>query len=312
VFISSTRSSFSASSSCHSCRKARTGAEHRKMPARARLARSITRVELRALPWCPSRPQVHPRAWLARIVPTRRSLAIGFGLLAVALGGYLAARETPLFAIDRIEVHGGSLSVAAQVRRTLASLVGRPLVGLDGSAVLQKVDALPTVVSASYDRAFPHTLRIVVVPEHPAAVLRRGRDSWLVSMRGRVMQPLSSTAVPRLPRIWISTRTPVHLGAELTAAGSAVAAHAVGLAGSFAARVAVASYADGELIFQLRSGLELLLGDGGDIKLKVAVADRVLTMLPAGSTFLDVSSPGRPVSGYGSPPTSASQSSSRG
>jgi len=255
---------------------------------------------------------VHPRAWLARIAPTRRSLAVGFGLLAIALGGYLVARETSLFAIDRIEVHGASPRVAVQVRQTLASLVGRPLVGLDGSALLQKVDALPTVVSASYDRAFPHTLRITVVPERPAAVLRRGPDSWLVSTHGRVMEQLSSTALPRLPRVWISTRTAVRLGAELTTAGTAAAAHAVGLAGAFRARVTSASYTDGVLVFHLRSGLELLLGNGGDIKLKVAVAERVLAVLPAGSTFLDVSSPGRPVSGYGSPPSFTSATSSRG
>jgi cell division protein FtsQ len=272
------------------------------MPPRARLARSIARVEAVALPSLPSLPEVHPRAWLARVAPTRRSLAVGLALLGVALGGYLVARETPLFAIDRIEVHGGSPRVARQVHSALASLVGRPLVGLDGSAVLAKVEALPTVVSASYDRAFPHTLRITVLPERPAALLRRGPDSWLVSSRGRVMSRLATTAVPQLPRIWISTRTPVRIGAELTAAGAAAAAHAVGLSGAFAARVASASARNGVVVFHLRSGLELLLGGRGDIKLKVAVASRVLAILPTGSTFLDVSSPGRPVSGLGSPP----------
>lgn len=270
------------------------------MPARARIARSIARVEVRALPSRLSLPQVQPREWLVRFAPTRRSLAVGFGLLAVALGGYLVARETALFAIDRIEVHGGSPQVARKVRSALASLVGRPLVGLDGSAVLAKVDALPTVVSASYDRAFPHTLRITLVPERPAAVLRRGPDSWLVSMRGRVMERLPATADTRLPRIWISTRTPVRKGAELTAAGAA-AAHAVGAAGAFASRVDSAAVTNGTLVFHLRSGVALLLGDGGDIKLKAAVAARVLAILPAGSTFLDVSSPGRPISGIGSP-----------
>ena len=281
------------------------------MPARARLARSIARVEAATLPSRLSLPHVHPRAWLAHFAPTRRSLAVGLGLLAVALGGYLLARETPLFAIDRIEVRGGSPQVARQVHSALASVVGRPLVGLDGSAVLARVDALPTVVSASYDRSFPHTLRITVVPERPAAVLRRGPDSWLVSTRGRVIERLPATAVPRLPRIWVSTRTPVRTGAELTAAAAA-AAHAVGLVGSFAARVDSASKVNGTLVFHLRSGLELLLGDGGDIKLKVAVAARVLSILPTGSTFLDVSSPGRPVSGIGSPPVLLPASSTRG
>jgi hypothetical protein len=269
-------------------------------------------VEALPLAWRPSLPQLHPHAWLARVAPTRRSLAIGFGVLAVALGGYLIARESPLFAIDRIEVKGGSPQVAGQVRHALASSSGRPLVGLDGAAVLRTVDALPTVVTASYDRDFPHTLRIMVVPERPAADLRRGPDSWLVSMRGRVMARLPATTLPRLPRIWISTQTPVGVGAELTASGAATAARAAGLAGAFAARVASASYTDGVLVFHLRSGLELLLGDPGDVKLKVAVAAHLLAVLPTGSTFVDVSNPGRAVSGVGSPLSGATTTSSRG
>jgi len=250
------------SSSCPSCRKVRTGAENKKMPARARLARSIARVEAATLPWRPSLPPLHPRAWLARVAPTRRSLAVGLGVLVFAVAGYVIARETSMFAIDRIEVRGGSRQVTRQVDAALASLVGRPLVGLDGSAVLEKVDALPTVVSATYDRDFPHTLRIFVVAERPAAVLRRGPHSWLVSTRGRVMERLASSR--------------------------------------------------GSLVFHLRSGVELLLGNARDVKLKVAVAERVLAILPSGSTYLDVSIPGRPVSGYGSPLSFAPQSSSRG
>jgi hypothetical protein len=84
------------------------------------------------------------------------------------------------------------------------------------------------------------------------------------------------------------------------------------MAGAFAARVASASYTGGELVFHLRSGLELLLGNGADVALKVAVAGRVLTQLPPGSTFVDVSVPGRPVSGTGPPIVSTPASSSRG
>jgi len=282
------------------------------MPPRARLARSIARAETFAPSWLPSLPEIHPRAWLVRVSPTRRSLALGLGVLAIAFGGYLVARESSLFAIDRIEVHGGSRQVSRQVRAALASVVGRPLVGLNGSAVLQQVDALPTVVSASYDRAFPHTLRIFVVPERPAAVLRRGADSWLVSARGRVMERLPSAAASKLPRIWIPTHTAVQTGAELGEFGPATAARAAGLAGALAPRLASVAVTGGTLVFHLRSGLELLLGDADDIKLKVAVATRALMSLPSGSTYLDVSIPGRPVSGMGSPLLLTPQSSTRG
>jgi len=271
------------------------------MPGRARFPRSIPRVEALPLPWRGTGPHLRPRAWLARIAPSRRSIAVGLGILSLTVGAYLLARETSMFAIDRIEVQGGSPQVTAQVRRALGSYAGRPLVGLDGAAVLRRVDALPTVVRASYDRAFPHTLRITVVPERPAAVLRRGPKSWLVSARARVVERLPAHADAKLPRIWISTSTQVHTGAELTPASGAGAARAVGQAGAFAARVATALYTEGALVFRLRSGFELVLGDTADIGLKIAVAERVLTMLPPGSTYLDVSTPGRPVSGTGSP-----------
>jgi cell division protein FtsQ len=237
---------------------------------------------------------------------------VGFGVLAVALGAYLLARETPLFAIDRIEVRGGPQPVAQQVQRALAAFVGTSLVGLDGSALLRKVQALPTVSGASYDRNFPHTLEITVVPERSASVLRRGPDSWLVSAHGRVIEHLSSSSIPRLPRIWISTHTPVETGADLTGSGPSTAARAIGLSGAFAAHVASATYTNGALVFRLHSGLEVLLGEAGDVKLKSAVAERVLPRLPQGSTFLDVSMPGRPVAGTGSPAIVSVKSSSRG
>jgi cell division protein FtsQ len=237
---------------------------------------------------------------------------VGLGLVVLALGAYLLARETRLFAIDRIEVEGGSRPVARQVHEALASLVGSPLVGLDGSAVLQKVEALPTVESASYDREFPHTLRITIVPERPASVLRRGAATWLVSSRGRVMERLQAPTLPRLPRIWITDRTPVRTGAELEGSGTGALARAVGQSGALGARIATASYSDGTLVFRLYSGLEVLLGNAGEVRLKVAVAERILGRMPAGTTFLDVSLPGRPVSGSGSPGLVQTKRSSRG
>lgn len=272
----------------------------------------MARAEAAILPWRMPLPQLHPRAWLARLAPTRRSLAVGLGIVLFAVFAYIVARETPLFAIDRIEVQGSSPRVAGQVRQALRSLVGRPLVGLDGSAVVRRVDALPTVVSATYDRGFPHTLRVMVVPEHPAAILRSGTESWLVSIRGRVMQRLPLQADPALPRVWVPAHTSVVVGTILGPTQARVAVRAAGLAGPFGPRVATATYAQGALVFHLRSGIQLLLGAAADVKLKVAVAERALAFVPSGSTFLDVSVPGRAVSGVGSPTITKPPSSSRG
>lgn len=279
---------------------------------RARFSLSVARAEAASLPRRIRLPQIGVRELLDRLAPTRRSLAVGCGILLFGLGAYAFARETALFAVDRIEVQGGSPRLAAQVRGALSPLVGTSLVGLDGPAAMRRVEALPTVVRASYDRAFPHTLRLSVVPERPAAVLRRGPDSWLVSARGRVIERLPARADPRLPRVWVSGRTQVQIGAVLAAGGTGAAARAISVAGAFRARVASAEYAHGLLVFHLRSGRLLLLGAPVDVKLKVAVAERALATLPAGSTYLDVSVPGRAVSGAGTPTAILLQGSGRG
>ncbi|GEM_PF-377437 len=280
------------------------------MAANARPRRQA-RAAAAALPRRPAPPRGRARAAAARLAPTRRALATGLGLVALAAAGYLVARETSLFALQRIEVEGAPAPVAAAVRRSLAPLLGRSLVGLDGAALLRRVEALPVVVRASYDRAFPHTLRVEVVPERPVAVLRLGRSAWLVSARGRVLGRIAARNERSLPRIWLAARTPVRAGELLGRNLGGAAARALGASGGFASRVASASYAGGVLVFRLRSGLELVLGAPSSVRLKVAVATRALPVLPAGSAVLDLSVPSRPVAGP-APSSTRMQTSSRG
>lgn len=232
---------------------------------------------------------------MTRFVPSRRSLAIGAGVVAVAAGGYAIARETSVFAIEKVHVTGGSKAIDAQVALALAPLVGRSLVGLDGAEVLQRTEALSTVVSATYDRAFPNTLRVKVVAEHPVAVLRDGPAAWVVSARGRVMRPIASDTATTLPRIWLAEKT-VAVGGVLSPRLGGTLARVLSSVGSFRSRILRASLVDGELVFHLRSGLELVLGSPTDLPLKIAVATKVLQQLPAWTQRVDVSVPSRPVS----------------
>ena len=262
----------------------RGGVEARAPRARAAVA---------AIPW-PRRPAA---PGLARFVPSGRSLAVGAGLVALAAGAYAVARETSAFAIDRIDVRGGPAVVRRQVRQALAPLLGTNLLGLDGGAVVRRADALPSVVSVRYDRAFPHTLRVHVVPELPVAVLHRGRETWLVSARGRVVEHIPTGTYPALARVWVPRKAAVAVGAILPPATGGIAARTLALARRFPAHIATATLAHGELAYRLRSGLELRLGDPTDVRLKLAIARRALAQLPPGATYLDVSVPGRPVAG---------------
>jgi cell division protein FtsQ len=243
-----------------------------------------------------------PRA--VRLVPTRflpsgRSLLIGVAIAVAACGAYVAARETSTFAVARIEIAGGTPEVRRQVRRTLAQLVGSSLLALDGRSLERRVEALPTVVSVGYDRAFPHTLRLTLVPETPVAVLHRGTGTWLISARGRIVAPVRPRTYPALPRIWVPHATDVAVGdyVDPEHAGNAARAVALALWARFPARIETAAVTHGGLVFHLRSGVELRLGDPTDVRLKLAVARRALRGLSAETAYLDVSVPERPVAG---------------
>jgi len=234
------------------------------------------------------------------VAARRRALAIVIALPILVTGAYFAARDTSTFALHTIQVSGGTPALQARVRAVLAPLAGRSLMALNGSAVERKVDALPDVVSAHYDRAFPHTLRVTVVPEQPVAVLHKGKETWLVSARGRAIRQIPRTARRALPRIWEPSAVQVSAGAFLAPDDGGTVARVLSLAQGFPARFATASLAHGELTLQLRLGIELRLGEPVDVRLKLAVARRALRVLPAGSTYLDVAVPQRPVAGSNS------------
>lgn len=257
------------------------------------MARPRTRAAAAPLP----RARKRPSARVRRLLPSPRSLAVGVGILALAGGAYGVARETSAFAVDRVEVVGAPQHVRVQVRAVAAALRGTSLLALDGAALVRRVEALPTVVTAGYDRAFPHTLRIAVVPERPVAVVRQGARSWLASARGRVVAPVAPHGAAALPRIWIPRTTHVVVGGFLPANHAGAVARALALARRFPARIALAALRRDGLRLRLRSGVELRLGAPTDIRLKLAIAAAALRRLPPGSTYLDVSVPERPVAG---------------
>jgi cell division protein FtsQ len=275
------RSSSSATSPCLTCRSFADSGEVREVPAEA--APADIRHTAAAI-----------RLVVTRFAPSRRSLLAGAAVIAIAAGGYAIARETSIFAIHQVDVTGGSPAVDAQVERALAPLVGRSLVGFNGAELLQRTDALSTVVDVTYDRAFPNTLRVKIVPEHPVAVLRDGAAAWLVSDRGRVIRSVALQRFLALPRIW-AAKMAVRAGDMLPLRIGGVLTRSLAAAGPLRARIAAASLASGQLVFHLRSGLELVLGAPTDVPLKVAVAARVLLQLPPGTRSVDVSVPSRPV-----------------
>jgi cell division protein FtsQ len=234
--------------------------------------------------------------------PSARALAFAAGAVVGLALVYLAARETSLFAVRTLDVTGAPPTVRRDVEETAAPLVGESLVGLDGGELRNALEALPSVRSAHVDRAFPNTLRISVVPERPAAVLRRGTDAWLVSERGRVIAAVDEQARPGLPRIRAASEAPPVPGTVLEGKESDDALAAVAaMPRSFARRVRLVRTRDGSITLLLRDGPELRLGSPDELPLKIAVGAALLRSLPADERealgYLDVSVPERPVGG---------------
>jgi hypothetical protein len=239
-----------------------------------------------------------PSLQLTRLAPSGRSILIGLALFALAIGGYVAARETSIFAVRTIDIRGGDPALQAQVKAALTDELGQSLMKVDGTTLGRRIAPLPGVRSFRYDRAFPNTLRIVLRPEQPVLVLRRGADAYLVAATGRVIRPLAHPHLSHLPRVWVKRDVQVRVGEALPAPENAAATALAPLQGAPLPGGVRLVRGGKELTLVLGGGLELRLGDQGDLQLKLAIARRILRATAAAATgggYLDVSVPERPV-----------------
>lgn len=235
-----------------------------------------------------------------RALPSGRSLVVGVAILAAVVLVYAAARYSPMFALDRVEVRGAPPQLAGQIERALAPLGGESLLGFRAGRADAQLARIPEVATASYDRDFPHTLRVTVRAERPLGVVRRGDRAWLVAASGRVLAPMTMGRLGPLPRIWVPKSTDVEVGTTLADAHARAAVRAlVPLRRlDFPARVRFVRASGKELTLVLASGVELRLGDLDRLALKLTVAAQVLPQVEApdkGPPYLDLTVPERPV-----------------
>jgi cell division protein FtsQ len=236
---------------------------------------------------------------LARFLPSGRSVLAGLAIALVAVLAYVGARETSVFAVRTLDVRGGNPQLRAQVRKALAGELGRNLLTVDRAALQEKLANVAGVLDFRYDRAFPNTLRITVRREHPVLVLRQGMDgAYLVSATSRVLKVLPHPMLSHLPRLWIRHDVPVTVGGTLPPSEAAsVRALAVADGAGLPGGVKSINQTGGSFALELGAGLELRLGQPNDVRLKLAIAKRILRSTGAAvdAGYLDVSVPERPV-----------------
>jgi hypothetical protein len=235
---------------------------------------------------------------LARCLPSGRSILAGLAIALVTVSGYVIARESSAFAVRTLDVRGGNARTRAQVRAALAGEVGQSLLRVGRASIASRLAAVPDVRSFSYDRAFPSTLRVVVRRERPVLVLRQSSNAFLVAASGRVLKPLPHPRLSHLPRLWVRSEVPVSVGKTLPPQ-EAASVHALAVADGAGLPGGVRSIlqAHGSFSLELGAGLELRLGQPNDVRLKLAIAKRILRATGAAvdAGYLDVSVPERPV-----------------
>ncbi len=238
---------------------------------------------------------------LRRLVPSGRSIVAGLALLALAGGAYVAALKTSVFAVQQVEIVGGSAKTQAEARAALTPELGRSLLRVSSGDVQRRLSAVTTVLSVSVDREFPHTMKVRIRPERPALLLRQGADGWVVSTTGRVLSQVKSVRRSSLPRTYVPHSVSITVGSTLTPEGGGLAAAAVApLVGTHLfGRVRFVTAGNRELTLRLRSGVQVRLGDPGDLRLKFVITRRILALLGSDPShdYVDVSVPERPVLG---------------
>src|SRR2546423_12243968 len=234
---------------------------------------------------------------LRHSLPSGRAPLLGFALLGAGALAYLGARETSLFALRTVQITGAPARVAAHVEQALEPLRGRSLLALDQAEIDRRLASLSDVAGVSFDRDFPHTLRVFVTPAHSIAVVRRGASAWIVSSDSRVVRTADRSAAGKLPRIWVPQSAAVDVGSQLTDSDAARAIRAIAIVrgAGFANRIAVVRSSDRELTFVLAGGPELRFGDLTSLTLKLAVAERILPLELGAGGYIDVTVPERPV-----------------
>jgi cell division protein FtsQ len=242
-------------------------------------AATLTARGVRALPALPPR--------------VKRWLLIVLAIALVVTAGYrFWLRDSPLVAVEKVEVTGLTTKDAPHVRAALASAAHTmTTLHVQREVLEQAIAAYPVVKSLELSPDFPHSLAIHVVEYRPAALA----GGLPVAGDGTILRGIPVEG--SLPKIEV--RGSLH-GNRLT---DATALHAARIAGTaplpLRSRLeTVEMQGQDGLVVQMRDGPELIFGDATRAHAKWIAATRVLADPEAeGASYIDVRLPGRPAAG---------------
>lgn len=214
----------------------------------------------------------------------RRWLLVGAGVVVFALLAAWLVAYSPAFAVRHVEVLGANQVGVAAVEEAADVAHGTPLLQLDTSAVVARVERLADVRSATARTSFPSTLIITVVARRPVGYLRDGRRDVLVDSTGAKYRTVSRLP-GKLPRLVL----PSDASASTTAAAASVAA---ALPQELLRHIASVQALDPQAITLLLRGERVV--HWGSAAQSAAKARVLPVLLRTSATQIDVSNPAQP------------------
>jgi cell division septal protein FtsQ len=235
-------------------------------------------------------------------LPLRRKLALAAALALLATGGWLILRDSALFAVDDVTIHGLSADASpALTERLLAAARAQTTTDFSAADVRMAVAPYSLITGVRARTHFPHAVTLYVSERLPVARVKVGRRAVALAADGSVVTGFSKAV--HLPTVRAAGRTG---GGRTQDPFVLVALRVLGDAPApLAARVVAVTRAGGELTIYLHRGPRLIFGDGSLPHAKWDAAAAVLAARSSrGAAYIDLVLPSRPDAQVGDSATS--------
>lgn len=231
------------------------------------------------------------------VPPKFRRRAIALLLLALALVALYRFwfRDSSFVRVQHVSVTGLTTKDAPRIRMALTS-AARDMSTMDVSqAELNRVvSSFPVVKEVVAQSSFPHTLKIHVIEETPAAVLDVGGQRLLLAPDGSVLRDVTTGH----PLALIKSRAPVPQDMLTDRIAMSALHAAAAVPADLAGRVTTVTHGKKGILVHLRDGPLLIFGSDSRPLAKWKSAAAVLADPSSrGATYIDVRLPGRPIAG---------------
>lgn len=255
------------------------------------------------------RRERHQRGQTLRVVACVAAVALA--LVIVAAVALFALRDSSVFSIDSVEVEPTTHVTESDIANLVEVPEGATLLNVDTASIEAALKRDPWISSVSFERVFPHTLRIVIHEQAVDAlvVMSSGSIAWYLGDAGIWIQPTSVTSTESQSVDDVALERALSEGCLLITDVPATVSPKAGSVATDASLLAVQKFRDGfsddfasqiasfsapsedSISCTLKSGVEVLLGSPTDIATKQAYIESLVEKYPGSLLFINVRVP---------------------